>query len=64
LQLDAIKPAEQDTDDAKALKDALSAQIEQAIAQDAFAAFSAALSAEAGININQQAVAAVNAQFN
>lgn len=64
LRLDTVKAAVQDTDEAKALKDALGAQIEQAIAQDAFAAFSSALSAEAGITLNQQAVAAVNAQFN
>jgi peptidyl-prolyl cis-trans isomerase D len=64
VQLNVIKPAEQDTDDAKALKDALAVQFKQAIAQDAFAAFSSALSTEAGIKINDQAVAAVNAKFN
>jgi peptidyl-prolyl cis-trans isomerase D len=64
VQLDKIIPAAQGTDDATALKAALSTQIEQAIAQDAFAAFSTTLSGEAGIRINQQAVAAVNAQFN
>jgi hypothetical protein len=37
--------------------------VEQALAQDAFALFSAALIAEAGVTTNEAAIAAVNAQF-
>jgi peptidyl-prolyl cis-trans isomerase D len=63
LRLDRIIPAEEGTEDATALREALAVQIEQAIAQDAFAAYQAALSAEAGITLNQQAIDAVHATF-
>ena len=42
------------------LKDALAAQAAQAIAADAFTAFSAALTAEAGITLDEAAINAVN----
>ena len=45
VQLDKILPAATDTDDAKALKASLEAQAQQAISQDAFAAYTAALAA-------------------
>ncbi len=64
LQLDQIIPAAADGDEATALREALSAQAEQAIAQDAFTAFTNALSAAAGVKLDQQAIAAVQAQFN
>jgi peptidyl-prolyl cis-trans isomerase D len=64
VQLDAIIPAAADGDEAEALRQALAAQAEQGIAQDAFAAYSAALAAQAGIQIDEAAVAAVQAQFN
>jgi peptidyl-prolyl cis-trans isomerase D len=64
IQLDRITPAATTGDEADALRQAIAAQAEQAIAQDAFAAFSTALSAKAGITIDEAAVAAVQAQFN
>lgn len=64
LQLNAILPAAQEGEDADALRAAIAAQAEQAIAQDAFTAFSTALSATAGVTIDDAAVAAVQAQFN
>ncbi len=64
IQLDAIIPAEATGDEADALRQAIAAQTEQAIAQDAFTAFSQSLSAGAGVKIDETAVAAVQAQFN
>lgn len=63
VQLDAVIPAPQEGPDAEALKAALSAQAGQAIAQDAFMLFSNALTAEAGISLNDAAISAVHAQF-
>jgi peptidyl-prolyl cis-trans isomerase D len=62
VQLDSIQPAATDTPDAIALRAALAAQVEQALAQDAFQLFSNALMAEAGITINDAAINAVHAQ--
>jgi peptidyl-prolyl cis-trans isomerase D len=62
VQLDSIQPAATDTPDALATKAAISSQLQQALAQDAFEMFSAALIAEAGITIDDAAIAAVHAQ--
>jgi peptidyl-prolyl cis-trans isomerase D len=62
VQLDSIQPADTDSPDATAIRSGLAAQIEQAIAQDAFQLFSTALTAEAGITINDAAINAVHAQ--
>lgn len=64
LRLDEILPAAQEGEDVAALKEALSAQIEQAFAQDALQLFSNALTDEAGIYLDQNAINAVHAQFN
>lgn len=63
VRLDTIQPAAQDGDEAQALKAAIAAQAEQALAQDAFQLFSTALMTEAGITLDQQAIDAVHAQF-
>lgn len=60
VRLDSIAEADEAGDGAAALKAALAAQIEQAIAQDAFAAFADAVSAEAGITLDQNAINLVN----
>ncbi|MBN2629538.1 MAG: SurA N-terminal domain-containing protein [Rhodobacteraceae bacterium] len=64
LQLDSITPAPTEGPEADALKAAISAQAEQALAQDALVLFSNALTAEAGIFLDQAAINAVHAQFN
>ncbi|MEN9409340.1 MAG: hypothetical protein RL216_1314 [Pseudomonadota bacterium] len=64
LRLDAILPAETAGDDAEALRDSIAIRARQTLAQDAFSLFTNALSAEAGIQIDQTAVNAVNAQMN
>ncbi len=63
LRLDAVEPAAADDEAAKALKASLSAQIEQALSQDALALFSNSLMQEAGITLNDAAISAVQAQF-
>lgn len=60
VRLDSIKPAAAEGDDAEALRTAIAAQAEQAISADAFAAYTAALSAEAGITLDQAVINAVN----
>jgi peptidyl-prolyl cis-trans isomerase D len=64
LQLNDVMPAPTEGPDADALKEAIAVQAEQAIAQDAFTLFTTALSAEAGITIDQGAINAVHARFN
>lgn len=64
VKLDAITPAAQDGDDAKALKDSISAQVEQSLAQDALQLYTQALTSQAGISLDQNAINAVHAQFN
>ncbi len=65
VKLDRIIPAATDGEDATAIRDALAAQIEQAIAQDAFLAYTNALSQAPGaVQIDQTAIAAVQANFN
>ncbi|MES2668044.1 MAG: SurA N-terminal domain-containing protein [Pseudomonadota bacterium] len=63
VRLDSITPAASTGDDAAALKGALAGQIEQALSADALTAFTEALTAEAGISLDQSALNAVNAQF-
>lgn len=63
VQLQTITPAATTGDDADALKGAISAQVEQAVAQDAFTLFTNALTQEAGISLNTTAINAVHAQF-
>ncbi len=62
VQLDSIQPAATDTPDALAMKATIASQLQQALAQDAFEMFATALIAEAGVTINDAAIAAVHAQ--
>jgi peptidyl-prolyl cis-trans isomerase D len=63
VTLDRIMPAAKDGDDATAMREALGAQIEQAISADAFNAFTSALTAEAGIALDQAAINAVHSSL-
>ncbi len=63
VQLDRIQPAATEGEEADALRAAISAQAEQAISADAFAAFTGALGAEAGITLDQSVINAVNASL-
>ncbi len=60
LRLNDVLPAAETGDEAEALKAALSAQIEQALANDAMAAYSDALIDAAGVVLDQSAITAVN----
>lgn len=60
VKLDRILPAATEGEDAQAMQEALATQARQAIAQDAFAAFTNALTAEAGISLDQAAINAVH----
>ena len=60
VRLDRVLPAPAEGEDAAAMQQSLSAQLRQAIARDAFAAFAAALTAEAGISLDQAAINAVH----
>lgn len=60
LRLDTVIPAEAG-EDAAALKGAIAAQIEQALAQDAFSLFAVAQGQKAGLSLDQAAIDAVHA---
>jgi peptidyl-prolyl cis-trans isomerase D len=64
VRLDEVIAADPASEDALALKDALGAQLRQAISSDALTLFSNALTNEAGITLDQTAINAVHAQFN
>jgi peptidyl-prolyl cis-trans isomerase D len=63
IRLDRIAPALTEGEDAAALQADIAAQAEQAIAQDAFNAFTDALAGEAGITLDQAAISAVHASM-
>jgi len=63
VQLDRIIPAATEGEAAEALQAALVSQAQQAIAADAFTAFAAALTNEAGISLDQATINAVNASM-
>ena len=60
IELDRILPVTKEGPDAEAMQAALIGQAQQAIAADAFAAFAAALTNEAGISLDQAVINAVN----
>jgi peptidyl-prolyl cis-trans isomerase D len=63
VRLDKVTPADQDGPEAQALKAILAQQVAQGAAGDVLDAFTQALTAGKGIEINQAAVNAVHAQF-
>jgi peptidyl-prolyl cis-trans isomerase D len=63
VRLDSIQPAATEGPDAEALIAALRAQAEQALAADAFNAFTTALTSQAGISIDQSMINAVHASL-
>lgn len=62
-QLTAITPGTQDGDAAAALKTAIAAQIQSAIANDVYGAFTDAVGAKAGIVLNQSVIDSVKSQM-
>ncbi len=63
VQLQSITPGAPSGQDTDALKGAIAAQAEQAVAQDAFTLFTNALTQDAGISLNTAAINAVHSQF-
>ncbi|MGO4915061.1 SurA N-terminal domain-containing protein [Pseudogemmobacter sp. W21_MBD1_M6] len=63
VKLDAVMPVDPANPDMEGVKTALTTQSAQGIAQDTFEFFSRALTAEAGITLDQAAINAVHAQF-
>ena len=63
VTLDSVAPALTTGEDAMALREAIATQAAQAIAGDAFTLFTNALTAQAGITLDQAAINAVHAQF-
>jgi peptidyl-prolyl cis-trans isomerase D len=61
--LDAIIPADPETEEAKALRQAIAERTAQEISQDAFALFVRSLENRAEIRLNQTAIEAINAQM-
>jgi peptidyl-prolyl cis-trans isomerase D len=60
VRLDRIQPAATEGEDAEALREAIATQARQAITADAFAAYTTALTAEAGMTLDQTVINAVN----
>ncbi len=60
LQLNSITPAQETGPDAEALKAAIAAQVQQALAGDIFAAYSDALISATPVVLDQNAISAVN----
>ncbi|PZQ99827.1 MAG: peptidylprolyl isomerase [Cereibacter sphaeroides] len=63
VRLDEVEATVTDGPDAEAMRNQLNTQVAQAIAQDAFGLFSSAVTAEAGITLNDAAISAVQAQL-
>ncbi|QCO54979.1 peptidylprolyl isomerase [Pseudorhodobacter turbinis] len=62
-QLESIIPGPTSGADAEALKSAIAAQAEQAVAQDAFTLFTNSLTQDAGITLDNAVINAVHARF-
>lgn len=63
VRLDDIQPATTEGADAVALQEAISVNAARALSNDLFALYTNALTAEAGIHLDQAAIDAVNAQL-
>jgi len=64
LRLDGTTPAPEEGENVTAMREAIRVQTEQGLAQDAFSLYTNALTNEAGITLDQGAIAAVNTQIN
>ena len=63
LRLDAVNPADQESEDATQVKSSFADATARALSQDLQDAFAAALETQAGITLDQAMINAVNAQF-
>ena len=63
VQLEAVTPADRNSEDATALREAIAVNAARAMSGDAMALMTRALMAEAGITLDQAAINAVHAQM-
>ncbi len=63
IQLEAVTPADRNSEDATALREAIAVNAARAMSADAVALLTTALMAEAGITLDQAAINAVHAQM-
>ncbi|MGH1576354.1 peptidyl-prolyl cis-trans isomerase [Planktotalea sp.] len=64
IRLDEVLPADEDSDDIKAVRVRLNNQAASAVSQDLFEAFARDIQQRAGIQLDQNAINAVHANFN
>ena len=64
VQLDSILPVDPASDAAKAAREAIAAQAKQSVAQDSYDLFTAAMTTQGGLTIDQSVIASVQAQMN
>ncbi len=64
VQLDSILPVDPASDAAKAAREAIVAQAKQSVAQDSYDLFTAAMTTQGGLTIDQSVIASVQAQMN
>ena len=63
VRLDAVNPPAIDSAEAQVIREGFAAQTAQTYAQDMIDAFTRAVEGQAGIQLEQAAINAVNAQF-
>ena len=64
IRLDSVTPVDLAAETTKAAREALAAQSQQGTAQDAYDLFTAAMTAQGGLTIDQSVITAVQAQLN
>ncbi len=64
IRLDSVTPVDMTDDATKAARDAMATQLQQSLAQDAYALFTTAMTAQGGLRIDQAVITAVHSQMN
>jgi peptidyl-prolyl cis-trans isomerase D len=64
VRLEEVLPPDRSEEGTAGLEQLIVQELSQSLSEDVLAAFIRALEAQAGIRLDQQAIAAVNAQFN
>ena len=64
IRLDSVTPVDLTAEATKAARDAMAAQVQQSLAQDAYDLFTTAMTAQGGLKIDQAVITSVQAQMN
>ena len=64
IRLDTVTPVDLIAEASRAARDAMATEVQQSIAQDAYDLFTAAMTAQGGLTIDQSVIASVQAQMN